>query len=360
MLFTIIIAQGFYDLEFNEYMIQVNIGTPTDIIYSSVSLTTDFIFIINANCGELSTLHCPRLCYDPILSELYCTAECYKLEKVEWCSKPIYQYDDRYASTNSSTFSLTTELWRGNLENHLGQVGQWARETISFSESLEMNDWRFVNGMIMDSQIILNSQGIVGLAPGESNFVHLLFKEGRIPKAVVSLFNGYLRIGDYNEQDCSDWFHKKAVGTSWLLKVDSVEFRNQTWNSNVYLTFDLTQESTYIPDDQFVELLESGLIVRHVHVDYYHVDCNLNLDLEFTINGRKLFIPTSYFVVRPFPLDDICFLSILPLSRWFPGQRLYVDEVSWVLTRQFLNHLCVGYNYETNEIGFAEFIGPID
>ncbi|KAI6220717.1 hypothetical protein M3Y95_01025700 [Aphelenchoides besseyi] len=358
-LLMLISAPEVYEFYY-EYII---IGSPEQTIYITLSLTTDVIFMISANCGELNTLECPNYCYNSDFGEMYCTKECQRIDDVEWCKKPIYTRSHLFKTINSSTFALTGDFWTGNLEGHSRQIGQWAQENISFTSSissstLQLEDWLYVSGMIVDLRLIYANKGILGLAPGKSNFVQLLYEQNRIPKPVVSMsINRFMTLGDYNSVDCSNWWHKKAVGSSWILKFDSVHFLNQTSISNVVITFDFTSDKTYIPDVYFDLLFRSSVIVRHFDGNY-HVSCDVNLDIKFTADTQQLVISSSAIIERHELRKGRCTISVFPIRDWKYDSRMYVDEPQWVFGSNFYGGFCLGYNYETNEIAIGNFIVP--
>ncbi|KAI6220779.1 hypothetical protein M3Y95_01032200 [Aphelenchoides besseyi] len=153
---VVVCGQQVYDLYYGA-RVDIRIGSPIQELVACPSLTTDIIFMISANCGEVDSRRCPRYCYDPLFSEMYCTAECRGMDEIEWCKKPIYRYYKHYDSKNSSTSRRTEDVWNGVLNGHVAQVGQWTRETISFNPApynntriLKMEDWLFVNGMIVN------------------------------------------------------------------------------------------------------------------------------------------------------------------------------------------------------------------
>ncbi|KAI6220711.1 hypothetical protein M3Y95_01025100 [Aphelenchoides besseyi] len=342
------------------------IGTPAQHIHVYPSLTTDVIFMVSANCGELNTLKCPRYCYDPTLSELYCSALCQKLDDFEWCYKAKYETDHMFNSTNSSTSHFNGDFWRDNLQYHSNQIGPLALETMRFEPAVDANsatlyleDWSFVNGMILDSQLILDFQGFLGLAPGKSNLIQLLYEQNRIPKPVASVvyWQSQIKVGDYNRENCFNWWHTKAAESKWIVKLDSVVFLNQTQNTNVLMTFDLPNELTYIPDDLFDEMVESGIILGR-SLAGYDIRCDVNIDLKLTINNHELFIPSFRFVT--FLSAHSCSTYIVPLREWYSGARLYVDEPNWILGWALLEDYCLAYNYENNEIGFAVIESPFN
>ncbi|KAI6198549.1 Peptidase A1 domain-containing protein [Aphelenchoides besseyi] len=375
--FVLVFAQEAYDLDFRATDISMYIGTPTQHVYVYPSLTTDIIFMISANCGELNTLECPRYCYDPTLSKLYCSAVCQNLEDFEWCNKVMYDTRHKFNSTNSSTFHFNGNFWRGNLQYYSDQIGQLARETMRFKPavsantiSLDLKDWSFVNGMILDSQfvlkennnndicrLILNFRGFLGLAPGESNLVQLLYEQNRIPKPVASVvyWQSQIKVGDYNEENCFNWWHTKAEKSKWMVRLDSLMFFNQTRNANVLMTFDLANSYTYIPDDLFDEIVESGVIFGR-SFNTYDIRCDVNFNLKLTINNHELFIPSFRFVT--FISVNSCYTSIFPLRESHSGAQFYVDEPSWILGWALLEDYCLAYNYENNEIGFAVSESP--
>ncbi|KAI6220793.1 hypothetical protein M3Y95_01033900 [Aphelenchoides besseyi] len=361
---TAIAVQEVYDLEYNNVVINLKVGTPAQNVYTRVSLTTDVIFIVSAHCGELNTLECPRYCYDPSLSKMYCRAECLEIDEIEWCNKPVYTHYLKYFDYfNSSTFELTDRFWMNTLENRLSQIGQWARETISFppldftnSLPLELDKWKMINGMSVDPKLIYKVSAILGLAPGKSNFVHLLFEQNRIPNPVISITNDRMTIGDYNQQVCSHWRHWKAEGSNWILRFDSVQFYNQTMNTNVLVTFDMTTYNMFIPDELFDGLVESGIILGR-SVEHYYIPCKTILELTLTRDGHQFLIPSSR-LIRPLGYK-ICYTQIAPFRKWQNARHLYDDEPNWILNADLLNDFCIAFNYETNEIGIADSIDSL-
>ncbi|KAI6216826.1 hypothetical protein M3Y95_01255300 [Aphelenchoides besseyi] len=358
-----------YNVEFLYPLLRINIGTPIQPISLHIDLTTDVLFVLSANCGEVNTLRCPRLCYSNDYAEMYCSLECQRLDDVEWCKKPIYTLL-RFDSTNSSSYNSTNEFRKENLRNHFAQIGQLAHETIAFTPlndgtaSLELKDWLFVNGMILDSDLIINSAGgVLGLLPGKSNLIQLLYKQRRILKPVVSilLLLPRITIGDYNQEYCSNWWNRDAVEANWILSFDSAAFLNQTWNSNVYVTvtFDLQHDTTFIPDETFDELLDSEVIIQVLN-SYYPTSCAVNFDLKFTVDNRELLVPSSNFVVKPFFDIDQCLVKLSPLRDWYSSPRLYANEPNWVLGFPFMQLFCIAFNYETNQIGIANLNDPND
>ncbi|KAI6181873.1 hypothetical protein M3Y98_00876000 [Aphelenchoides besseyi] len=360
----LVTSQEIYDIYFDGSVVEMHFGSPAQIIFAFPSTNTDVIFVVDVNCGQVNSTDCSRYCHSHGFREIYCPAKCQEFDDTKICKQPI---DDtshtRYNPINSSTFSSDGQFWKGNLEIHSEQIGLWSRDQILLPSAdsdntltMKLDNWQFVDGVNLDSGLISSVDAFLGLGPGNSNFVSLLYKKKQIPKPVISIATMEYRmtVGDFNHKFCPTWLYRKAASPNWLINLDSATFMKRQWNSDVMVTFNLISRNLFIPDDQFDYLLQTGVLSTYVS-KYYRVRCDANFDLKFTLDGNELLIPSSVLIDGS-PFDTKCYTSVLPIRDWYPGKRLYKDEANWVLGLSFLDNFCIGYNYETQELGISSYI----
>ncbi|KAI6223416.1 Eukaryotic aspartyl protease [Aphelenchoides besseyi] len=363
LILTLSSSAEVYEIWYSNGIVLMDIGTPKQVQMIMPTVVTDVLMIVDVNCGKNLNSECPEYCYDILLQDIFCRADCQEARDFGDCRKHLHWDVPRYDPANSTTFEQLTEPWTDHVGYETTQFGLFVRDDVLFRVSdfsskspLEMKSFKFVDGLLLDPRM-LSTNALLGLAPGQFNFVMLLYEQKKITSPVISILwsSEKMLIGEYEQSECTNWTRRKVASPNWVLEFDSIKLNDKPSNSTVYVaTFDFSAPSIYIPNEDFDQLI-ADKVIESYESRLYKIACNATLDLQFVINGKRFFVPSSILIIQH-PMSSLCFPRLLPVSRWYLKPRLYNDEPNWILGRTFLKQFCVGYDYEAKELGIADFV----
>ncbi|KAI6240343.1 hypothetical protein M3Y99_00466200 [Aphelenchoides fujianensis] len=317
--------------------IEVDVGTPLQYLVLSPSTTTDITLLIDANCRPLFRADCPAYCVNTAFQQVYCPLDCVKDGHSVNCKDPAQFILENYQPLNSSTAVVSSDTWTGTLDLYTNQFGQWATDFFSFESAdddgqrLNVSEWPFVSGLVLDGGLFWNSNGVIGLAPGPSNFVQLLYERGEIPQPILSVVFDEFRftVGDFGGDFCGEWLKFEVTNPHWMVAFQSAQLGDFHLQGNILVTFSLHLDNVFIPDEAFDRLFKKGIITNYAP-NYFKILCTASIDLEFTGQDSRILLPSA-FLIDGQPTDEDCYTSVLPLRDFYSA---HLPSVSFGILRR--------------------------
>jgi cathepsin D len=238
-----------------------------------------------------------------------------------------------------------------------------------------------VNNLCVDDMLMLEAvsesevpftnvlfDGIIGLSFShlsinkESNFLDMLFSQGKIKRKVFSFyFNKHdeqmsqIHIGGYNNKHIQgEIFYSPVISTNyWEIKLDDIHFGDMKLNICKQISCTAivdTGTSMIAGPSSLIEVLES-LSQVDVNCGNYNVLKNL----KFEINGALFNLDPEFYVIKidnAAEIDGVkyskCISAFMRMNALSDSQKLTI-----ILGGPFLKKYYTIFDREENKIGFA-------
>ncbi|KAI6172706.1 hypothetical protein M3Y98_01003200 [Aphelenchoides besseyi] len=327
---------------------ELEIGSPPQKFKTAINFRFAHLIVTDEDCVEISDLYCNPLC-SPFLNVMR-----------DYCPK------QKYSRSNSSTYLEALGYWMQRLDQSPRPLfGVFvldeliARGYVHEHSPFPAGKVQFVSGLFLDSwdRFSCFAPTSFGLAPSDSSnrpsIVMQTYKAGLLEKPIASLSigknNGYLNLGGYDEENCTEWTHyAKTNYTGWILEVDEIKFFGLTFSGPNYITIE-NQEIITIPHNALERILNSGALIRSDYPHHYYGKCNYDMrgtfEFNFIIDNKEWVLSIDAIPYN----ETICEIEILA------SENLYEDE-PWILNLFSWAHVCMSFDYETKMIGLAKSI----
>ncbi|KAI6220794.1 hypothetical protein M3Y95_01034000 [Aphelenchoides besseyi] len=349
------------------------VGVPIQRLNAIYSIELSNTIFYDDTCDTQS--NCARHCSDETFARMYCEPACQSKYQIIFTScntvKSSFQKDRySYALIDSTTFKFLNEnTWNSSVWFTNPLSGKLFTDKLVFvptifdwSGNLEIQNAVMVVGTLLYEDLFgRQNNTIVGLGPGENNMVAQLYAQNLIPHPIVhftinSTYRTLLKIGNYGDDEhCVNWTeHANKHENRWVLEVDSLELNGVRYERKLKALITNHDSFISVPLDFMNTVVEAGIVKKLNEtetviedVDYY-IDCNQSLELQMTVDGRLLAIPTTLLKQRQSKSEN-CF----PWIRKMDSLR-YNNHVELIIGLPFLNRFCVSFDYNEQIIRLAE------
>ncbi|KAI6220712.1 hypothetical protein M3Y95_01025200 [Aphelenchoides besseyi] len=361
---VLVCSQKVYEIIMYRNTFLIYTGNPRQELHATFSMELSNTIFLDNTCGVKPT-NCGRYCNDVSFATIYCESIC-QFQYVAMntmCDIVDHSDHDLYFLSYSKTFKLlnknvwNSETWFTNLLS-----GQFFTDKLVFIDDsydprleLEIKSAVMIRGMMLDVSLYGTNGVMVGFGPGENNILVQLYAQNLIPSPIIMfnlnpMFEGLLKIGDYNDESCVNWTkHATQDQNRWVLEVQGLELNGVKYDRKLKALITNHVQFISLPSDFLNTLFEANVLKEFnkfermiYHVDSYF-DCRRPLKLQMTADDRELTIPNDVLLYDDPHPGNLC---IAQFKRHDPVR--YNFEVNMLLGRPFLKQFCIGFDYSND------------
>ncbi|KAI6222578.1 hypothetical protein M3Y95_00908300 [Aphelenchoides besseyi] len=370
-------AQDIYTAAIAQGRMIINVGTPEQRLLGMFSLEVSETLLVDINCGV--HMECASYCTDAFFASAYCQTNCqpgnFASESLTRCESFFYNVYknllnyDKFYPMNSSSIEFSQTEWSKWISGFAPFYGRIVRDQLSIPTNSTSDDEstfelsvqiEMIDTLLVDSNFMIETTSVIGLAPGERNIVTQMYANGVIPKPIVSMDgvdndkNNTVTFGAYDLQNCHRWTQHKNVGNRWILDVNNLEINGFQYAVRSKVLLSLYRDYIYIPSDYLDFLVQSKVLIKWDDdgpFSSYRYNCNQQLELNTMIDGQPISLDKQ--ILGSYSINDsLCNTQIYSLTILTPEKR-YIQEVDFVFGAPFVQKYCIAFDYQSNTVGLA-------